>query len=302
MTPPSSNRSGLGFAVLAYGLWGVVPLYWKQLGHVAPLEILAHRVVGGLVVGLALLAWRGGLASAWKLLRASESRRVLVASTALIAANWGLFIWAVVRGRLAEASLGYFVNPLCNALLGRVVLGERMSRGQAGAVLISAVGVAWLAATGEHLPWLALALATTFSTYGLLRKRAPAGAVEGFTLEAVLVAPLAVGYLAMRTPPFGVVLTSDATTRALLLGAGVVTAVPLLSFAAAARRLSYTALGMVQFLSPTLQLACAVLLFGEPFSLRFAIAFAAIATGAAIFALDAVLRETRRATTVGSTS
>lgn len=286
-----SARGGLGLALLAYTWWGVVPLYWKRLAHVDPLEILAHRVLGALLVGLALLAWRSRLRPAWQLLSARRTGGALVGSTALIALNWGLFIWAVVRGRLAEASLGYFINPLCNALLGRFVLGERLSQAQGAAVVAAGAGVLWLTLSGEQFPWVALALAVTFSLYGLIRKQAPVGALEGFTVEAGLVAPFALGYLATRTPAVGAIVVANGTTRALLVGAGLVTAVPLVSFAEAARRLRYTTLGMVQFVAPSLQLACAVLLFGERMTPRFAVAFAAIGTGACLFAADALRRD-----------
>jgi chloramphenicol-sensitive protein RarD len=291
MTPHREQTTGVALGTLAYGTWGVIPLYWKRLGHVGPGEILAHRVLGALIVGIALLAGTGGLRGAAARLTTPSSARALVASTALIAANWGLFIWAVVTGHLAEASLGYFINPLLNALLGRLVLGERLSRGQVAAIGSTALGVVWLTLTSERPPWVALALAASFALYGLIRKRAQAGAIEGFAIEALLVSPIALGFLLTRTPTFGAMATGDGATRLLLLGAGVVTAVPLIAFASAARRLRYTTLGMLQFLAPTLQLGCAVWLFGEPFSARFALAFAAIGLGAALFVADALRRE-----------
>jgi len=293
VTDERTSTSGLALGILAYGTWGVIPLYWKQLGHVGAGEILAHRVLGALVVGVLLLLGTGRLRATSAILGDARSMRTMLTSTALIAGNWGLFIWAVVTGHLAEASLGYFINPLLNALLGRVALGERLSRGQLLALASSAIGVLWLATTSERPPWVALALAMSFALYGLVRKQAKAGALEGFAIEAGLVAPFALAFLLTRTPTFGAMVAGDARTRLLLLGAGVVTAVPLIAFASAARRLRYTTLGMLQFLAPTLQLGCAVLLFGEPFSGRFAVAFAWIGLGALIFLADAVRRERR---------
>lgn len=293
MSEQKNATAGLGLGLLAFGLWGVVPLYWKGLGHIPPLEIVAHRVLGALVVGLVGLVVTSRLRTTWVLLTNASSAGTMLVSTTLIAANWGIFIWAVVTSHLAEASLGYFINPLLNALLGRVALGERLSRGQLLALMSSAFGVAWLTVTSAQPPWVALALASTFACYGLIRKRAQANAIEGFTIEALYASPFALGYLLTRSPTFGAIVGSEGSTRALLLGAGVVTAVPLIAFAAAARRLRYTTLGMIQFLAPSLQLGCAVLLFDEPFTPRFAVAASAIGLGGLLFALDALRREGR---------
>lgn len=280
-----ATRQGLGLAVLAYGTWGVVPIYWKQLRGVGAAEILSFRVLGALVVGGALLVGQRRVGATLELLRAGKSRRALLAATLLIATNWGLFLWAVTGGRIAEASLGYLINPLLNALLGRLVLGERLAGGQTLAVGLAGATVVALAASGAGVPWLALALATTFALYGLVRKQAAAGPLEGFTVEAALAAPLALVYLLMQGAPTAF-LHADATTRAFLLGAGPVTALPLLAFAAAARRLRYTTLGMLQFLSPPLQLACAVVLYGEPLSPRRALAFGTLAIAGALYAFE----------------
>jgi len=284
----SETKTGLALGVLAYGAWGIIPVYWKSLGAVSPYEILAHRVAGALVVGTVLLVATGRFRSTLDALRATDSRRAMFVSTALIGINWAIFIWAVATSRLMQASLGYFMNPLCNALLGRIVLGERLSRGQVAAFGLAAAGVLWLVASGGGVPWVALALAGSFSLYGLVRKRAAVGAIEGFTIETALAAPLALAYLATRTPRFGAIVTAGPTTRALLLGAGAVTAGPLLAFAAAAKRLRYTTLGMVQFLAPSMQLGCAVVLFGEPFPARLKVAFVLIGAGALVYALEAL--------------
>ena len=225
----SETKTGLALGVLAYGAWGIIPVYWKSLGAVSPYEILAHRVAGALVVGTVLLVATGRFRSTLDTLRATDSRRAMFVSTALIGINWAIFIWAVATSRLMQASLGYFMNPLCNALLGRIVLGERLSRGQVAAFGLAAAGVLWLVASGGGVPWVALALAGSFSLYGLVRKRAAVGAIEGFTIETALAAPLALAYLATRTPRFGAIVTAGPTTRALLLGAGAVTAGPLLA-------------------------------------------------------------------------
>ena len=294
------TKLGLALAVLAYGAWGVIPIYWKLLGGVAPGEILAHRVAGSVTLGILLVCATGRAKSTLAILRAPASRRAMFASTALIAMNWGMFIWAVTTSHLTQASLGYFMNPLCNALLGRVVLGETLTRAQVISFGFAGAGVLWLILSGDGFPWLALALAGSFSLYGLVRKRAEAGALEGFTIETAIAAPIALVFLATREPAVGTIATGATRTRLLLLGSGMVTAVPLIAFAAAAKRLRYTTLGMVQFLAPSLQLFCAVVLFGEPFPTRLALAFALIGLGALVYAVDALNRSMHRTRKHGS--
>jgi chloramphenicol-sensitive protein RarD len=287
---PGASR-GLAMAIVAYGLWGLFPIYWKQLASVPAPEVLAHRVLWALVFAALLLLARRSLGRALRLLAEPAKRRAMLLSAGLIAANWGLFIWAVSVDRVTEASLGYYINPLLNVVLARLVLGERLRPFQAVAVGVAASGVIYLTLSRGELPWVSLVLATTFSLYGLVRKRAPIGPVDGLAIETGLVTPFAIGYLLLLDPPLGrFAASADLGLIALLVGSGVATSVPLLAFADAARRLRYTTLGMVQYLAPTLQLACAVLLYGEPFRREHAITFGLIWCAVAIYLGDAVLR------------
>lgn len=275
-------------ALVAYGLWGLLPIYWKLLSEVPAIEVLTHRIVWSLGFIAALLFARSGWRRTLGFLRDRETRRVMFLSTALIATNWFIFIWAVSADRVTEASLGYYINPLLNVALARVFLGERLRPLQGVAVALAALGVAWLTFSRGALPWVSVVLAVTFALYGLVRKRAPVGAVEGLATETGLVTPLAIGYLLTLTPAFGHLVTSDALTVSLLVGAGVITAVPLLAFAGAARRLRYSTLGMIQYVAPTLQLGCAVLLYGEAFTADHAVTFGLIWVAVLVYVVDMV--------------
>ncbi len=219
-------------------------------------------------------------------LRDPKTRYWMLLSTCFIATNWGLFIWAVSVDRVTEASLGYYINPLLNVALARLFLGESLRRLQALAVLLATIGVAYLTIARGALPWVSIVLAISFALYGLVRKRTPVGAVEGLAIETGLVTPVALLFLALQSPPFGRLVTDGGSTALLLTLSGVVTALPLLAFAGAARRLRYTTLGMVQYLAPTLQLGCAVLLYGEPFESAHAVTFGLIWLAVALYLFD----------------
>ena len=230
---------GLLQAAAAFVIWGLMPLYFQRVATVAPMEVVVHRAVWALVFVLILLAWR----RQWDGLRAATRRpRVIAlaaASTAILSLNWLLYVIAVQNGRVVEASLGYFINPLVNVLLGVLVLRERLAPVQRAAVALAACGVAWLTWQAGQLPWYALSLAFTFALYGLLRKTSPLGPLEGLALETLLVAPLALPWLAWWTVSAGgVLLRGDAALTFWVLLAGPLTALPLMLFAAAARRLS----------------------------------------------------------------
>jgi chloramphenicol-sensitive protein RarD len=284
---------GLPFALIAYGLWGLFPIYWKQLSHVSAAVVLCHRVLWSVVFTLGVLALRGGLAGLVQLMRQRALRRALFVSTSLIAVNWGLFIWAVSVDRVTEASLGYYINPLLNVALARVVLGERLTRLQAAAVGLAAIAVVYLTVSMGALPWVSLVLALTFSLYGLVRKQAPVGALEGLTIETGLAAPAALIALLWLDPGQSALTTADVRTAAFLIGSGVATALPLLAFAAAARRLRYSTLGIVQYLAPSLQLVCAVLLYGEPFRRVHALTFGLIWVAVVLYSFEALRTRAR---------
>jgi chloramphenicol-sensitive protein RarD len=288
--PGAANRSRLGvvYALLAYGSWGLIPLYWKALAHVAPAHVVAHRGLWSLPV-LGLLLLRGaGLGSVVRALGDRRHLRLLLVSGGLLACNWGLFIWAVSNGRVLESSLGYYINPLVNVLLGVLVLGERLRPLQAWAVGLATLAVVYLGCALGTPPWVALGLAVSFSLYGLLRKRAGVEALPGLAAETLLFAPLALGYLVVEgVAGRGAFPAPDASTSLLLVGSGLVSCIPLLWFSHAARRLDYTTLGQLQYLTPTGHLLLGWLVYGESLSTPRVVTFALIAVALVVYATDA---------------
>lgn len=288
-------NAGIAYAVFAYVLWGVFPVYFKALHDVPAAEILAHRMVWSLVFVAAVLALR----RRWDWLADVLARPALVgrfvATAALVTVNWGVYIWAVNAGRVVDASLGYFINPLVNVAIGAIVLHERLRPAQWIAVALAATGVAWLTWHAGTLPWIGLTLAFSFAAYGLLRKTASLGAAEGLALETALLAPLALAYLgwlgAADRSAFG---DGSAATRWLLAAAGPVTALPLLAFAAGARRIPFSMLGLLQYIAPTLQLLLGVWLYREPFEPGKALGFAAIWVALAIYSIEGLWQTWRR--------
>ncbi|UCG97489.1 MAG: EamA family transporter RarD [Burkholderiales bacterium] len=262
------NR-GIAYASAAYLLWGVFPVYFKALQGVAPLEILGHRIVWSLLVCAALLLLLRRFQWLADLRRQPRVLLWFTATSVLVAVNWFVYIWAVNAGRVVDASLGYFINPLVNVLFGALLLHERLRRAQWLAVGIAAAGVAWLTWQAGTVPWIGLVLAVSFGLYGLLRKTAALGALEGLALETLLLAPVAAAYLVWLAHSASSGFVDGGTaTRLLLLAAGPVTAVPLLLFAAGARRIPFSTLGLLQYLGPSLQLLLGVWLYGEPFAAR----------------------------------
>lgn len=292
--PRDETRTGLIAGVGAYAFWGVMPLYWRLLRGVPALEILAHRAFWGMGAFVALAA---ALRVGPQIRAALADRRtlgLLACSGALIGGNWLTFIYAVETDRLLHASLGYYVNPLVNVLLGTVALGERLRRPQQIAVGLAALGVGAMAWSVGGLPWIALVLASSFGVYGLLRKQARVEAVAGSVLETAVLAPFAGAWLLwLATHGQGALGHSDPRTTVLLLLTGAVTAFPLVLFTVSARRLPLTILAMLQFISPSVQMLTAVSLFHEPFSAYEAVAFGLIWAGLAVFTAD-LWREARR--------
>jgi len=287
----SERTTGLLYGVAAYGLWGLMPLYIKAVSAAPALEVLAHRVVWAFLLLLLFCAQQGQLGALRGALRHRRTFVAMVASAALIGVNWLVYIWAVMNGRVLESSLGYYVNPLVNVLLGVLVLRERLERPVRVAVAFAAAGVLWMGVQAGHPPWIALTLAAAFGLYGLMRKIAPVGSLVGLTVETALMLPAALGLLAWRVATErAAFLAGRPGLDVLLVLAGPVTAIPLLLFAGAARRLPLTTLGFLQYLSPTLQFLLAVLVYGEPFGRANAVAFALIWTALAIFAAHSARR------------
>lgn len=260
-------RNGMLFAAASYVIWGLFPIYFKSLQAIPASEILLHRMVWSLVFVLLVLAWRRQWAWLADVVRRPKVLAGFSASALLLASNWFLYIWAVNNGRVVDSSLGYFINPLVNVLLGFVILRERLRPGQWAAVALAAGGVAWLTWQGGELPWIALVLAGTFACYGLLRKTAALGPLEGLSLETMLLSPCALVYLIWLTlHGQNAFLAAPSATQWLLVAAGPITAIPLLLFAAGARRIPFSTLGLLQYIGPTLQLLLGVWLYHEPFS------------------------------------
>ncbi|WP_298089888.1 EamA family transporter RarD [uncultured Sphingomonas sp.] len=283
----SPARTGLILGIGAYVTWGLLPLYLKLLAGVPAFQVVAHRILWSVVLLLlVVVAMRRGAA-----IRAAAQGRTLLllcGSAGLIAVNWLVYIWAVQHAHVLEASLGYFINPLVNVALGVAVLGERVRRGQAVAIGIAAAGVLLLALSGGGALWISLTLAVTFGVYGLLRKVAAIDALGGLTVETLLLSPFAAIFIAQAqmagTGAFGQSMRMDV----LLVLAGAVTTAPLLMFAAAARRMRYATLGLLQYLAPTLQFLQAVLLFGETLKPVHIATFTLIWAGCALYAYDSV--------------
>jgi chloramphenicol-sensitive protein RarD len=280
-----TSRLGIAAAVSAFVMWGLFPLYWKQLAAVPALEVVAHRTVWGFVSVALWVTLRRGWARARAAAR-PRTLRVLVASAALIGLNWLLYIWAVVHDHVVEASLGYYINPLVNVALGVAVLREQLSRAQQVALGLAGFAVAVLTLWYGRFPWIALALAASFGLYGLLRKLVAADAVTGLLWETAILTPAAGAWLlTLAASGAGVFGRSPLASSLLLLG-GAVTALPLVLFAAGARALPLSTLGLVQYVSPTLQFLLAVLVFGEPFTAAHVVTFACIWAALALLALD----------------
>lgn len=280
---------GVLYAALAYTAWGLLPVFFKQLIQVNAFEIVMHRMVWSLVFLLCVLA----VLKRWAWLRGVARRpRVLLAfaaSALLLSVNWSVYVWAVQNAHMVDASLGYFILPLVNVAMGFAFLHERPRRGQWLAVAVAAAGVLWLTVQAGRLPWVALVLALSFGIYGLLRKLATLGALEGLTLETLLLAPMALGLLGWWTwHGQGALVQGDPATLGWLLLAGPLTAIPLLLFAAGARRIPMATLGILQYISPSLQMLLGVWLYGEAFEPARAIGFYLIWAALALYSADSL--------------
>ena len=288
-------NSGVLYAALAYVAWGLFPIFFKQLSNVNAVEVVMHRMVWSLVFLLGVLA----VLRRWVWLRdVAHQPKVLAAfalSALLLSANWSVYVWAVQNAHVVDASLGYFILPLVNVAFGFAFLKERPRPVQWLAVAVAAAGVVWLTVQAGRLPWVALVLAATFGVYGLLRKVATLGALEGLTLETLLLAPFAIGLLAWWAwHGRGALVQGDASTLGWLLLAGPLTAIPLLLFAAGARRIPMATLGILQYISPSLQMLLGVWLYGEAFDPARAVGFYLIWLALVVYSLDSLWNGRRK--------
>ncbi|MGF6146989.1 putative chloramphenical resistance permease RarD [Kingella potus] len=293
----AERRRGLRYALGCYAVWGLFPLYWYPLKGAVPAgQMLAQRVVWSALFALLLLLWyrQGGAVLA--VLRRPRLLAAFAASSLFIGANWLVYLWAITNGHVLDASLGYFANPLFNVFLGFVVLKERLDRTRWAAVALALAGILWLAVPAGQVPWIALLLAGSFGSYALIRKLAPMDALPGLALETFLLLPFAAAYLAwcVRNGTFVAAGSLSVLQNAVLLGSGAATTLPLLMFAAGAKRISLSLLGILQYFSPTIQLLLGLVLFGETLDGSRLAGYALVWLGVAVF-LSGVWREGRRA-------
>ncbi|MBO6719273.1 MAG: EamA family transporter RarD [Rhizobiaceae bacterium] len=277
-------RRGFFFALAAYSLWGFLPLYMKAVAHIPALEVLAHRIVWSVPVAGVVLFALGRTADISAALRSPRTMAMAALTAAIIAVNWGIYVWAVAVERTVETALGYYINPLVTVALGAVLLGERLNRLQMVAVGLAVLAVVVLTVAAGGLPWVSLALAFTFAAYGYLRKTLPIGPSQGFFLEVLILSPLALGWLVwLASTGDGHFDFARPADFWLLMFAGPVTAAPLILYAFGAKLLRISTLGIMQYIGPTLIALIAVFVFGEPFGIERVIAFALIWTALALY-------------------
>jgi len=289
------TTAGVVYALAAFLFWGGIPVYFKAVGHVPAAEVLAHRVVWSVV----LLAGLVTLTRHWPVIaRALKDRRtrlLLMLSTLIVSVNWLVFIWAIAAGRVLETSLGYYINPLVNVVLGVAVLRERIGPWRGFAVALAALGVLNLALRAEGLPWVSLTLALTFGLYGLIRKTVRIEAVDGLFVETALLLPFALAYLGwLAVAGSGAFGAHGAGTDVLLFLAGAVTAAPLIWFTAAARRLDYSTVGFFQYIAPSCHFLLAVFVYGETFGTAHLVTFLCIWGALAIVTARSAVEARRR--------
>lgn len=297
LTPPAKANedtgSGLAFALTAYGLWGFLPLYMKMLSHISPAEVVVHRILWSLPIAAVVLIV---LRRTKDLREAFKSPRTLImgcVTAALISVNWGIYVWAIASGHTLDAALGYYINPLFNVFLGAVILGERLSRAQLIALALAASAVLVLTLDAGRIPWAALGLTLSWGFYALAKKSLPIGPNQGFLLEILILLIPALGYFAYLTATgashFSFSFTRDTWV---LIGCGLVTAVPLLIYANAAKRLRLSTIGVLQYVAPTMIFLVAVFVFDEPFGRARMIAFPLIWLALVIYTTS-MLRQMR---------
>lgn len=290
---PDATRGALA-AATGFLIWGLVPVYWKQLTGINPVELITHRITWSLVFLLGVVVWQRN----FPVLRAAFASPRLTAlnlfSSVLLAANWTVYVWAVNTGHVIESSLGYFLVPLCNVALGSLVLHERLRPLQWTAIGFAALGVSFLLFRVGHFPWIALTLAATWSAYGLLKKRSELGAIAGLTVETLLLFPLAAGLLLWwHYTGEGALGRVSAWHHLLVLIVGVVTAVPLVLFAYGAQRIRLTSLGLLQYLAPSVQFLLGYFLYREPFDAARLQAYGLIWCGLALYSADSFWAQRR---------
>jgi len=273
---PAAVQEGVLYAVLAYTAWGLLPVYWKFFGQIPAFEVLSHRIFWSMVFLIGLLVWQRRSSEFWQVWRFKRKVSFLLVTALLLTFNWGLYIYGVNTQRVVETSLGYFINPLANVLLGFAVLKERLNWGQQFAVLLASLGVVNFVWQLGTVPWIALGLAFSFAFYGLVRKLVPVSPMVGLAVETLLAMPVALAFIGYQTATGTGHFSANLWLTLLLIGAGVVTSFPLLWFNNAAKRLRLSTLGFFQYIAPSLQLMLGIFLYHESFSRTHAVTFGLI--------------------------
>lgn len=288
-TPTPKNEdslSGFFYALSAYVLWGFLPIYMKALAHVPPTEVIAHRILWSLPIAGAVLLAQGRTADLKRALRTPSMLGMAAVAALLISVNWGFYIWAIGAGHALDAALGYYINPLFSILLGAFLLQERLSHLQKVAVALAALAVIILTIGTGRLPVVALALTLSWGFYAYLKKQLPIGPNQGFTLEVILLTPFALGYVIyVQATGTGHFMQGTPSDTWLLLGCGIITAIPLMLYANGAKLLRLSTIGIMQYIAPTMIFLTAVFIFGEPFGTSRMIAFPMIWAALALYSI-----------------
>ena len=288
--------AGTLFAFLAFLIWGLSPIYWKALHGVDAFEVILHRILWSFIFLMPLVVIGRQYSEFKRTMTNAKMVAILLATSILVGANWLIYIWAVNNGRVLEASLGYYINPLVNIVLGMVFLRERLRRAQTVAVVLATAGVLFLTVRYGVFPWVSLALAFSFGIYGLIRKVVSVSALVGLTVETLLLTiPAAVWVFHLHRAHTGAFLQSGGHTDLLLVGTGILTATPLLLFNLGAKRITLATLGFIQYTAPTGMLLLGITIFGEPFTRTQAVTFGLIWTALAIYSWDSVRMHRKRA-------
>jgi chloramphenicol-sensitive protein RarD len=280
-------NKGIWYGIGAYAFWGLFPIYWKWLVHVSALELISHRIIWSCVILLAIVLltrqWRGFRQA----IQAPRVLRIYIVAAILISINWLIYVWAVNAGFVIESSLGYFINPLVSVALGVIILRERLRSLQWVPIILALIGVVYLAFAYGSVPWIALSLACTFGLYGFVKKTAPLNSLYGLSLEtSILIGPALLFLVYAEIIGQGAFLHTGAVADGLMMGAGVVTTIPLILFASAARRIPLSLMGILQYIAPTLQFLCGVWIYHEPFTQNQFIGFAIVWVALIIFAIE----------------
>ncbi len=288
------TRHGVLFAIAAYTIWGVAPIYFKLLAAVPAAEILSHRIIWSFILVFGLILLTSRLERLKPILRHRPTMLKLALATVLLGGNWFLFIWAVNADRILDASLGYYINPLLNVAIGMAFFGERMRRMQWVAIAMAVTGVMVQIVSFGEVPWIALVLATSFSVYGGIRKRLPVDSITGLWLETLILLPIVLIYMLFFANSMAADMSQNSwSLNLLLIAAGVVTTVPLLCFTAAAQRIRYSTLGFFQYIGPSLMFVVAVWLYNEPLAFDKLVTFGIIWAALALYSIDTIIFQSR---------